>query len=436
MVNFAKIVKGTDAVLNCIPIVSTINNATQAMYKLAHRVDALNPVAPGLKTSIKIHVLNKDNFTYFIESIPLLGNLIALSTLILSILHGFDDDLIRAVCRNNKEVVHLCLASNALHDPDRADSVFRQAALRSNNEVFTQILSHRQDWSAKSLIQALQSCCGGSIDEILNANSILDYLDQHAEQVLSTPYNKIYALETSLAQGRTALAGRVIRMLPDNTCVSHIHTILIAHSCPHYNDQGELEEAGVLTEEQRHALIAKSAKPSLAHLEGYYHSVGYTLEHARISENYRETHFDTLNRFLTLAELQPDAIGEFIASTLSYDAFDFTESLVTKYEEQLTPKSKVKILARLLPDLGADHKKRVQLFANWTVRWKEDVRALAYELCVAISESGNRHLKVAQQCPSMVISAAGYYPSGIKHIQAVNDQFKQILIENFLQAAV
>ena len=176
MVGFEKIVKSADAVLNCIPIVSTVSNAAQAMYKSANRVDTLNPVAPGLKTSIKIHVLSKNNSDYFFAAIPILGNLRALGELIGFILNGFTDDLMRAVCLNNAEVVHLCLGNNPLNDPDRADRILRQAAFCSSNEVFRKVLNHRDDWSAKNFVNALKGPRFGNSDaRALNANDILDF---------------------------------------------------------------------------------------------------------------------------------------------------------------------------------------------------------------------------------------------------------------------
>src|SRR3990167_6703237 len=175
MVNFEKFIKGTDAGLNCVPIVNTINNAAQAIYKLAHRVDVLNPVAPGLKTTIKIHILNKDIFGCFVEALPIFGNLLALGKLVLSIINGFDDDLMWAVIRNNAEVVHLCLGNNALNDPNRADRIFGQSAYSSNNEIFRQVLNSHDDWSSQNLMHGLSNCYLARDNNVANANDILDF---------------------------------------------------------------------------------------------------------------------------------------------------------------------------------------------------------------------------------------------------------------------
>ncbi len=248
MVGFEKIVKSADAVLNCIPIVSTVSNAAQAMYKSANRVDTLNPVAPGLKTSIKIHVLSKNNSDYFFAAIPILGNLRALGELIGFILNGFTDDLMRAVCLNNAEVVHLCLGNNPLNDPDRADRILRQAAFCSSNEVFRKVLNHRDDWSAKNLVNALKGPRFGNSDaRALNANDILDFWTAHGRVLGADDLSSAAAtIEYRLQIGKVALAERVIGILPREVPFYDINTILLEYSCPQYNGQGEPKETGVL----------------------------------------------------------------------------------------------------------------------------------------------------------------------------------------------
>ncbi len=52
MANFEKIVKVTDAVLNCIPIVSSISNTAQLIYKLAHKTEILNRLLPSANLKI------------------------------------------------------------------------------------------------------------------------------------------------------------------------------------------------------------------------------------------------------------------------------------------------------------------------------------------------------------------------------------------------
>ncbi len=397
MTNFGKIVQTVDAVLNCIPIVSAVNCAAQALYKLAHKVDTLNPVAPGLKTSLKIHILNKNNRALFFQSIPILGNLLALGYLIISILKGFGDDLVQAVCRNDKEVVHLCLASNPLSDPGKAERILRLAAHSSNNETFLMILNHRQDWSSESLMGALKHCWGSRENTELNANRILDYWEEH-KHVLDV--NKvpggIRALHAFLVYDRMALVDRVIGILPDDVPFVYMQDILVHFSCPQYNSKDEVVKTGVLTEEQRNALIAKSVKPSLDQLKDYYRLVGYSLKNMKTAANYRETHFDTLNRLLGLAQLRTVEIGDFIGRALAYDEFAFIESLVAKYERQLSAESKATILLRLFfaECDGSAHEKRAQLFASWIATWKKDLSPHALELYAKISRFGELHGQV------------------------------------------
>jgi hypothetical protein len=446
MANFEKIVKVTDAVLDCIPIVSSLTNAAHAIYKLAHKVDALSPVAPGLKTSIKIHSLSKDNFDCFVGFVPILGNIFKLVELVLRAILRFDytpggilgptrdDDLLTAVGRNNKEIVHLCLGNNALDDPDRADSILRQAAYCSSNEVFRQVFNHRNDWNAKRLVNALRGCGFVNDTNALNATDVLDFWTAHG-RVLDAKdmYSAISTIEDCLKRGRVALAGRVIGILPGEVSFYSMKDILLKYSCSQYNSRGEVEETGVLTAEQRNALIAKSTRPSLEQLKEYYGSVGYQLSSNRTADDYRETHFDTLNKLLDLAQLQSNKIEEFIARTVTYDEFAFIEPLVTKYEGQLSPQSKVKILKGLLPsDSGklTSHEKRVQLFASWVHKWQHDISAQAHKLHTDISVSGDLDIEVAQDRFQMFAGAERDYPS-VENLQAVNAQFKQILLDAF-----
>ncbi len=82
MVGFQKIIRITDAVLDCVPIVSTLSNAAQLLYQSACKVDTLNPVAPGLKTSLQIYVLSKSKWSCYIGLVPVLGNILNLVKLV------------------------------------------------------------------------------------------------------------------------------------------------------------------------------------------------------------------------------------------------------------------------------------------------------------------------------------------------------------------
>jgi hypothetical protein len=434
MANFEKIVKVTDAAFDCIPIVSSITNAAHAIYKLAHKVDALSPVAPGRKTTIKIYSLSKDNFDCFVGFVPILGNIFKLVEFVLRAIHRFDykphsilgllpdDDLITAVCRNNKEIVHLYLRNNALDDPDRADSVLSQAAYCSSNEVFRQVFNHRDDWSAKSLVKALGGCWFVDDTNALNAADILNFWTAH-QRVLGADdiYSATSTIKDFLKRGRTALAERVIGILPEKVSFHYMNEILLEYSCAQYNYRGDVEETGVLTAEQRNALIAKSTSPSLEQLKKYYGSVAYLLSRDKIAANYREPHFDTLNKLLDLAQLQPDEIGDFIVRTIGSDEFVFIESLVAKYEGQLTPQSKMKILKRLLPsrfDSLASYQKRTQLFASWTDKWKNDFSAQAHKLYAELVQRSSR-----------VFTSAKRDDPNAGNLLTLNTQFKQILLK-------
>jgi hypothetical protein len=436
MANVEKIIKNVDTVLNCIPVLNTINSLAQGIYKLAHKVDTLNPVAPGFKTSLKIHVLSKENSDYWITALPIIGNLIALVDLVLSIIHGFKEDLLmNAVLRSNAEVVHLCLGNNPLHDPDRADDVLRQSAHSSNNETFKQALKARAEWSSDSLLHALNGCWTAADRNAANANDILDYWVAHRRVVdAANPSPSVHAFEMFLKNGKVALAERVLEILPEGIHFRALKDILLNYSCVRYDYAGErIMGTGVLTEEQRHVLIAKSTRPSLELLKEYYGSVGFLLTSDRNVDDNRKNHFDTLNKLLDRAQFSPDQLREFIARTLNYDEFTFIEPLVAKYEEKLTPQAKVEILGRVLPSDTSKtefHEKRARVFKAWIERWKGDISGEAHNLYEDVSRSGELHIEVAQSRFHTFGGLEREYPS-VEQLQAVNAKFQKILRDAF-----
>jgi hypothetical protein len=140
MSNYEKSIIIGDAVLDCVPAVSTLSNAAEALYKLAHKVDTQNPVTPGWKTSIKIHVLSKSYTSCFIGAIPILGNLCKLVELVYKCIYGFDDHLINAFASNNEEMIRLSLGNDL------------------DDKIFTKIFNSQKNWSKESLRTTLKAC--------------------------------------------------------------------------------------------------------------------------------------------------------------------------------------------------------------------------------------------------------------------------------------
>ncbi len=427
MANLEKIVKGADAVLNCIPIVNTVNCAAQALYRLAHKVDAHNPVAPGLKTSIKIHVLSQEKWRLVAMSLPIIGNMIALWELIKSIFHGFRDDLSTAVCQNNKELVRLCLANNALSDPERATRVLRLAGSASSNEVFNLILQDRKEWSSESLLEALGSCLIGEE----NANTILDYWEDHKLGYCDAQDGS-RVLFNFLEYGKTDLADRVIGLLPETLPYASLEKILLNFSCAQYDGDNQVKKTGVLTRAQRLELIEMSEKPTLKQLKESYDCVGFLLKNGNTAADFRSVHLDTLRQLLHKAELSDREIGDFIASTLVYDELDFTEALVSEHEKRLPPESKMKILHGLLPSdrvKNEHHFRRCTLYVEWLLRkWRRDFSpAQAQELYARVSASCDRNIEVAKiraEIPGAGIKEG--FPT-VEDLEAVAAVFKENL---------
>jgi hypothetical protein len=434
MAHFEKIVKVSDAVLDCIPIASTLSNAAQALYKLAHKVDALNPVAPGLKTSLKIHVLSKTNLSCFVGAIPILGNLLKLVGLVLHAICGFRDDLMDAVSQNNGEIVHLSLCNGALDSPERARDALRLATARSDYAILKQILD-RGDWSAESLMYALNGSCYSSDDDrwAVKVKSILDYWDANGKLLdladIRNVFKPTILLKHFLETGKEDLAERVIKILPKDLPFILIKEILGLYSCPQFDRSYNIKKTAVLTEENRQMLIDKSRKPSLSDLKDYFSLADCVLDDGRIvAINYRVVHFNTLDQLL--AQLSPDQTGGFISfAVANSDRFVFIEPWITQYKDQLTPESKGKILRSLAPSLhlGPDaFKKRVQLFETLVDTWKKDVASEAAQLYTDIF--GEDH--------DFEIELSSNYPEDVQDALATAyEDFRMIFLQAFPYSA-
>lgn len=455
MTNVELLVKVGDAVLDCLPIVSSITNAAHGFYKLVHEVDALSPVAPGLKTSLKIHSLSKDNIDCVVGFIPIIGNIIKLLELVVRAIYCFeekpwgfcdtttDDDLLTAVCRNNKEIVHLCLGNGALDDPNRAHKMLGQAAFSSDNGVFRQVFNHRNDWSGKDLVDALESCWFCTANNALNATDVLDFWINHGKVLDPGDIRSATGIiENFLRGNRLALAGGVIGILPEQVPFRYIKDILLKYSCTEYDFQGRVATAGVLTEEQRNQLIEKSAKPSLTELNDYYRGFGYELTSrwTTVDDTYRTTHFDTFDRLFEKAELTPDQVEKFISLiTTSYIECGFVEFFAEKHEGMLTLQSKVGILSKLQPnsfDEVGSLEKKAALFDSLVQRWKGDIsEPQAHELYAAIDESGKKNIPLSQLYSQEDLEQF-MDPSDLPSVESlatVNKRFKDSLLKAFPQ---
>lgn len=324
MAPYETIVKNVDTVLNCIPIVSTVNNIAQALYKLAHKVDAFNPVASGLKAKIQIHVLSKDLFyDCFLEAIPGIGNFFAFCKFLTSLLNGFTNDLLTAVTRNDQEVIELCLKNQIPNDLRRASEALTQAVKSSDSQTFKKILAMRDDWTANSLIYALPPLFNTVPNQVLsNVQQILQYVKDHSIALTQDHLHVvIYTIEYSLRIERSESVQLALDILPNEIPFKTLKSPLLQErSCsPHYraaqatNKDGFEEIKGIsLTKEQRHLLITKCQKPTFSDLIGYYKDVKYHSITTRTADGYLETQFDNLLRLLDRAELTLEERTSFI----------------------------------------------------------------------------------------------------------------------------
>ncbi len=209
-----------DAVLDCIPVVSTLTNGAQLLYKAARKVDATaNPIAPGRswKTDLKIHVISKPSGECGFCMIPFVGNIDGLANLIMRIMEGLKDHLISVVCRSNTEVVKLAIANGHLDnttDHERARRILGQTVYSSNFETFNLIFNSR-DWTQSEVIEALPLYPLQVQDKMVNA--MLDYYHKNnlgADEPTEYPSHCIIrAFGAYVKANKGELADRILGLL-------------------------------------------------------------------------------------------------------------------------------------------------------------------------------------------------------------------------------
>lgn len=221
MTDFQKTLYVADAICDCIPLVSTVTNVSEALYKLAHRVDAVSPVTPGRATSLKIHVLHKDLLDCCVGAIPLFGNVVRLLQLVIRALRGSTicDPLHAAIVRDNQELLHLSLGNRAL-TPEEAGAMLSIASAYPNPETVRKILRHSDDFTAEVLILNLNPQQRADASTAAKATAILDRWDVLGRQLPG----RFFAIPTVLSAARPfldnhnpSLASRILGILPENS---------------------------------------------------------------------------------------------------------------------------------------------------------------------------------------------------------------------------
>ncbi|NGX54558.1 MAG: hypothetical protein KR126chlam2_00171 [Chlamydiae bacterium] len=275
-----------DAVCDCIPVISTLTNGAQLLYKLVRKVDrAANPVAQGWKSDLKIHMISKPAWECGLCMIPFAGNL---ASLIARIGQGMNDHLMGAVCRSNTEVVKLALANGHLVDSSRAASVLSQAVVSSNFEIFDLIFSSR-DWSQSEVIEALPVWCFNDMQDKI-ANRILDYYGSKGFEKKGLSSYEIYIIiarvEDFVRAGRSKTADRILAILPQ--CPFAKLSKLLQGNASVYRKSYESELPKILTRDQIDRILELCETPTVQEFQDYckeIHSKANLLKHAIECEN-------------------------------------------------------------------------------------------------------------------------------------------------------
>lgn len=265
-----KIISGVDAVLDCIPIISTLTNGAQILYKQAYKVDAVvHPVDAGFKGALKLHVLSKDLSKCKIGLIPIFGNLKRFQTLVFPTKAQKNNDsserrafLFSAVKNNDRNLIRLVLQNR----PKEANTLSEMASWASPDlETFQELIQH-PSITDLSLIQALKNTSTHQQTSI-----ILD-LCKNRRIRWDTQESPIEAhkLVLLLLQNNTDLVDRLIDFLPEDAYqFKDIEQLLSSYSV-RYEPASISCSADILSERSRERLIRKSKKPSPEDLYAFF----------------------------------------------------------------------------------------------------------------------------------------------------------------------
>ena len=237
-------IKISDEVCNILPGVSSFTNASQLIYKLAHKVDtAANPVAHGVRDDVKIYTLNKSKMDCVLCMIPIIGNIWGLARLIVDRLTSpSSNQLLKAIEHNDVEVVKLYLANHKVKDSRVAGFIWQ-----ARPEIVNLILNSRP-WSFETLMNIMDRSKE-------DANLILDNFDAFVDHqpVKEEGINKaIECLENFIKAGNQEIVSKMITVLPDLD-FKQVQRLLLDYSYPSYPTPGKKEN--VLTEENIEELL-------------------------------------------------------------------------------------------------------------------------------------------------------------------------------------
>lgn len=163
-----KTLRNVDAVLDCIPLVSSVSNLAQ----LASKVNFFNPVSSGFPMTLKIHALSKSSFECCVGLIPVLGNLIKLVQLVsrtLSRSQKEESYLEKAILQRNSRIFGLCLRNGISKETAKKALLLAARGAAVSHTVFVDLLYYRNQqypsswggeslWEAEDLLAALSAC--------------------------------------------------------------------------------------------------------------------------------------------------------------------------------------------------------------------------------------------------------------------------------------
>jgi hypothetical protein len=276
VISFKKIVKVADAICDCVPVVSTITNGLQLIYKTVRKVDgAANPHHAGRAEDIKIHVLSKTKISSYIGLLPVIGNVCRLLALLVNLPHG---NLKKALMNDDSEIVDLCLARRPLSncDMNKAVDKLRLAAYSSKPEILKRILGARKDWDVNACTQALRSC--RTIHENGEENVLI--IVEYYRNLKNTGVTEGLSLDESfdLLGGKRIkemfihfhekpeTANRILDLLPPCD-FKHIQDILLKHAYRFHKNNA------VLTEQQIQTIIDRCRSCTPEQLKEYFRSL-------------------------------------------------------------------------------------------------------------------------------------------------------------------
>ncbi len=371
-----KNIRNADQICDCIPIVSTLTNGAQLLWKLAHKVDkAANPVKPGWKSELKFHVVSKSKIDCVRGMVPFVGNLLNMIGCFLDrycpdkpslltvlnpdlqalrqlrfILFGHreesDQKMMTAVVNDDREAIQLYLANHPLEDDPSGWKFLEQAAYGSESKTLQLLLQHRE-WGARAITNSLWRCSPHYKNSEEKVNILVDYYLAKKLPLCKgfwVRHDAVNAFSHFVKAGKSEAASRILEIVPPDGFDLWKR---ILEECTL-----STKDSKVLTSEQIAKILDRCNGCLNSDLKDYCSKVVREAD----AENYREVQLPIIEKLMTLVP-EDGADKKFMLDAISsiWSNEDLLKRFLDKWDNVLaTPEDKFEAIEVIVRRFGND----------------------------------------------------------------------------------